>query len=65
MCDLLDRVSDMSAEAWDSIQSQREEVLKAFLAKHGVEPDEVEQVVIISDRGIRWSLRRKVDCYGF
>ena len=44
----------------DGVHSQREEILKAFVAKYGCEPDECEQV-IISDREniIRWFVQKK------
>lgn len=45
----------------EKIFSQREEVLQAFIAKYGCEPDECEQVIISDcDTVIRWSIRKKI-----
>ena len=44
------------------IVEQREEILTAFLAKWGMNPEDCEQVVDFSDYQngtIRWSVRRK------
>lgn len=41
------------------ILDQREEVLRAFIAKYGCEPDEIEQVEQMTDTGRVWYLRRK------
>ncbi len=32
-------------EAWERIQAQREEILEAFIAKYGIEPDQAVQVI--------------------
>lgn len=47
--------------ALDPIYKQRTEVLEAFIAKYGCEPDECEQVVI-SDQSstIRWFVRKRL-----
>ena len=44
------------------IVEQREEILTAFVAKYGFNPEDVEQVVDFSDYSngiIRWSVRRR------
>jgi hypothetical protein len=44
------------------IMEQREEILRAFIAKYGWQPEEVEQVIEMSDYAsgvIRWSIRKK------
>lgn len=44
----------------DKIYKQREEILQAFIAKYGYEPDEVEQVIISDqDSTVRWFVRKK------
>jgi propanediol dehydratase large subunit len=44
----------------DGIQKQRDEILQAFIAKHGCEPDECEQVIIADTSSvIRWFVRKK------
>ena len=57
--DILD-MSNKIKIALDPIYRQREEVLQAFVAKYGCEPDECEQVVI-SDQSstIRWFIRKR------
>jgi hypothetical protein len=39
-----------------AINEQREEILIAFIAKYGAEPDEVEQVIV---DGTRWYVQLK------
>lgn len=42
------------------IHSQRQEILKAFIAKYGCEPDECEQVIISDmENVVRWFVRKK------
>ena len=41
------------------IHAQREEILAAFLAKHGIQPDEAVQVIEYHDGGMSWSVRKK------
>lgn len=44
----------------DQIYSQREEIMKAFIAKYGCEPDECEQIIIgDTENVIRWFVRKK------
>jgi hypothetical protein len=56
--DLMESINKIMREVID----QREEILRAFLAKYGANPDEVEQVLDMSDYAhgvIRWSIRKK------
>lgn len=41
------------------IADQREEILKAFLAKYKVQPEECEQIIENTPTGIRWYVRKK------
>ena len=43
------------------LMEQREEILKAFIAKYGIEPDDVEQVFEHEGDKIIWRVRRKGD----
>jgi hypothetical protein len=44
----------------DRIYSQRQEIMEAFIAKYGCEPDECEQIIISDvDNVIRWFVRKK------
>jgi predicted secreted protein len=38
---------------------QREEVARAFVAKYGMEPDEVVQVVEATSTGFKWYLKKR------
>ncbi len=50
----------MSGEIEIAIAMQREEILKAFIAKYNVEPNECEQIVEHYPSGkIRWYVRKK------
>lgn len=49
-------------EAQNLIAVQREEILKAFIAKYKCNPEEVEQVVEQSGDRITWRVR-KIDEY--
>ena len=44
----------------DPIFDQREEIIRAFMAKEGLYPDEVEQVVGFTNKGIKWFVRKRV-----
>ncbi len=56
MTDLTDKLSLLLTR----IHSQREEILTAFIAKYGCEPEECEQVVICShDSTIKWFVRKR------
>lgn len=41
------------------IYSQREEILKAFVAKHGFDADQAEQVEERTENGVRWYIRKR------
>ena len=46
----------------DEILVQREEILKAFIAKYGIEPDKIVQVSRRLPNGtVNWSVREKTD----
>lgn len=47
-------------ELWEKIMAQREEIAAAFIAKYGIQPDQVEQVVRPCKGGVRWYLRRRL-----
>jgi hypothetical protein len=56
--DLIEAVHKVQLEIMD----QREEILRAFVAKYGFDPDQIEQVVDMSDYDkmiIRWYVRKK------
>lgn len=40
------------------VMAQREEILRAFVAKHGFDPDECEQVYENNPNGTRWYVIR-------
>ena len=42
-----------------SIYEQREQIITAFIAQHGCNPDEVEQVVQYTGNEIKWFIRKK------
>lgn len=55
-------VGETIEDIMKDIALHREEILKAFVAKYGYQPDEVEQVVDLSryaDGVITWSVRKK------
>ncbi len=43
-----------------SILEDREEIIKAFIAKHGFDPDEMEQVHETTENGSCWYLRKRL-----
>ena len=44
----------------EGVYEQREEIMRAFAAKYyGLEPDEVEQVIVFDGDKITWTVRRK------
>lgn len=46
----------------EEVQSQREEVCRAFIAKYGFEPDRAIQIEWrMPDGGTRWFIRRMTD----
>jgi hypothetical protein len=42
------------------IYAQRDEILEAFIAKYGFEPDECEQVIQYTEDSIIFSIRRRI-----
>ena len=46
---------------FDDIHDQRDDILTAFIAKYGLEPNEIEQVVTTEDNCVVWSVRKKRD----
>lgn len=56
-----DAVRDVINEAMQRIAEQREEIIRAFIAKHQLEPDQCEQVVEISPGKVHFYVRRKVE----
>jgi hypothetical protein len=55
-----DPVIEAADRAIVRIMGQREEILEAFVAKHGADPDQVEQVEQqMADGSIRWFVRIK------
>lgn len=56
--DMIESIDKIKME----IIEQREEILRAFIAKYGWQPEECEQVLDMSDYAngvIRWSVRKK------
>jgi len=52
----------LSRQMVEKIMGQREEVLRAFIAKHGFEPDRAIQIEQrMSDGTTRWFVRRRTD----
>jgi hypothetical protein len=54
------KITDMSEtyrRLTEELMSQREEILKAFIAKYGYEPDRAIQVM----DGMKWYVRRMTD----
>ena len=47
---------------FDDIHDQRDDILTAFIAKYGLEPNEIEQVVTMEDNFVVWSVRKKKRC---
>jgi hypothetical protein len=43
----------------DAIDTKKAEILAAFIAKHGFEPDECEIVTETSDTQWRWFVRKR------
>jgi hypothetical protein len=60
-----ERTAEMRAAldgAVTSVMGQREEILRAFIAKYGFQPDEAEQVEQDTPTGRRWYVRRRGAC---
>jgi hypothetical protein len=43
----------------ESVLANREEILRAFVAKYGFEPDEAIQVIQQTDMGLRWWVEKR------
>ncbi len=52
--------SDLAEKKYDKIMSQREEILSAFIAKYGIEPENVVQVLQYTNEGIQFWVERKI-----
>jgi len=46
-------------DAYRKIMAQREEIIEAFIAKYGIEPDELLQVQRETPTGQTWSIERR------
>jgi|SRR6185312_1875692 len=54
------QLRDIAATAYQKAMEQREEILTAFIAKYGCQPDEMEQVELRhKDGGIIWCVRKR------
>lgn len=49
--------------AYSEVIAQREEILRAFIAKYGCQPDEIEQIIQTTCDGVRWYVRNKKNNY--
>lgn len=47
-------LQSITQNAWQQVIAQREEILQAFIAKYGMQPDEIEQVEQRTETGWRW-----------
>jgi len=57
-----DTLDGIVRQTVDSVIAQREEVLRAFIAKHGFEPDRAIQIEQrMRDGTTRWFVRRRTD----
>ena len=56
-----DRLHSLVGQKLNSINEQREEILEAFVAKYGFQPDECEQVYEETLNGFKWSVRKKLN----
>ena len=52
-----DALSTASAGVYAAVMTQREEILRAFTAKYGLPPDEVEQVERRTGDSVVWYVR--------
>lgn len=51
----------LAHEIWLRVMRDREEILTAFIAKHGCGPDDVIQIEQRNADGLRWYVRMKDD----
>ena len=49
----------LASKIYKDVLEQREEILKAFIAKHGYQPEEIEQVFQSTPDGFRWWVRKR------
>ena len=56
---LAELVNTLTRETINKVMLQREEILTAFIAKYGCEPDEIVQVVTLTPTGSTWTIERK------
>ena len=52
-------ISEILRDTLNAIHVQREEILRAFVAQYGCEPDEVEQVEQNTPTGKIWFVRKR------
>jgi hypothetical protein len=53
-------VKKMTDDLARKIIDQREEILEAFLAKHGMQPEEAVQVITFGSNTIEWRIEKRV-----
>ena len=57
---MVDPIVQAADKAIARVMAQRKEILEAFVAKYGADPEQVEQVEQhMGDGSIRWSVRLK------
>jgi hypothetical protein len=58
---MTDAINKAVDKAFARVMAQREEILEAFIAKYGADPDQVEQVEQrMEDGSVRWFVRQKL-----
>lgn len=57
---LIRALREQAMARYTTILEQREEILSAFIAKYGIEPNEIEQVERQDENETIWFVRRKV-----
>jgi hypothetical protein len=55
----LDQRVTIARDAYHKVMAQREEIIEAFMAKYGIEPDELLQVERETPTGRIWSVERR------
>lgn len=50
----MNNLQSVVQEAWQQVIAQREEILRAFVARYGMQPDEIEQIEQRTATGWRW-----------
>ena len=56
---MMEDLQEMIRREIDAVMNQREEILRAFIAKYSCQPDEIEQVEVRTETGWRWYAQRK------